>query len=100
MISPPACAQSIDAGTNGVVTDTHGVVIKVELLSLGAEDFLDPFRDQVRLLLFRYNTTSSVRACGSRSTVDIEHPIRVWIREDSPFLRLWLQRRVGVPMSH
>lgn len=104
MVSPLVPDQlmqaSIDAGIDGIITDTHGVVIKVELLGLGAEDFLDPFRDQVRLFVFRYDTTSSVGACRSRSTVDIEHPIRVWIGENSPLLGLRLQRRVGVPMCH
>ena len=48
-----------------------------------------------------YNGTmkqpTCIRPSGGEATVDVEHPIGMWPGENTPFLYLRLQRRVGVP---
>jgi len=84
------------------IADTQCIVVKSKSLSSGPKLNFHILWDGIDgwFIATIHDTSSSIGTSGRVSTVYVQHPIRMGPGEDSPLLDLWLERWIGIPVSH
>lgn len=85
----------------GYITDAHSVIIKTEFGSGFIEDLLDIGRYGISSTGGTSNDTSTrIRPVWGGPTINVQHPVRMGERQNTPVLYLRQQRGVQIVVGH